>query len=96
MGNISKFSDTDISRMKRLREHGASLAEIAGIFNSNEKTVYYYVKDTIPQEDGHRIELVKEFVTEWMPQLPWEDEGLPLPRWLVRYVRDLQDKQNKE
>jgi len=88
MGAISKFSKEDIKRMKRLREHGASLAEIAGIFSSNEKTVFYHVRDVEPQEDGHKIELVKEFATQWLPQLPWEDEGLPLPRWLVRYLRD--------
>ena len=88
MGAISKFSEEDIERMKRLRQHGASLAEIAGIFGSNEKTVFYHVRGVEPREDGHEIELVKEFVTQWLPQLPWEDEGLPLPRWLVRYMRD--------
>lgn len=88
MGAISKFSEEDIKRMKRLREHGASLGEIAGIFGSNEKTVFYHVRGIEPREDGHDIELVKEFVKEWLPQLPLEAEGLPLPRWLVRDIRD--------
>jgi hypothetical protein len=88
MGNNSRFSQVDIRRMKRLREHGASLSEIADIFGSNGKTVFYYVRDVQPSRDGHKIELVKEFINEWLPQLPWEDEGLPLPRWLVRDIRD--------
>ncbi len=78
--------------MRRLREHGASLAEIASIFQSNPKTVFYHVRGVLPQRDGHKVELVKEGVWQLLPQLPWEDEGIPLPRWIVRYLRDLRNK----
>ena len=88
MGAISRFTAEEIRRMRRLREHGASLAEIADIFDSNEKTVHYHVRDVRPQRDGHEIEVMNEILWQWLPQLPLEDEGLPLPRWIVRSIRD--------
>lgn len=87
MGVNSKFTQEEIRRMKNLRNCGASLSEIADIFGSNEKTVFYHVRDVRPEPDGHEIELIKENFHQWLPQFPWEDEGLPLPRWLVRYLR---------
>ena len=87
MGTNSKFSPEEIRRMKHLRTCGASLSEIADIFSSNEKTVFYHVRDIKPEEGGHEIDLIKESFHQWLPQFPWEDEGLPLPRWLVRYLR---------
>ncbi|NWF78120.1 MAG: hypothetical protein HXY36_05975 [Chloroflexi bacterium] len=74
--------------MRRLRRCGASLAEIAGVFGSNEKTIFYHVRDIEPSRDGHEIELIKEAFWQWLPQFPWEDKGWPLPRWLVRYLRE--------
>ena len=91
MGAISKFTPEEIRRKRRLREHGASLGEIASIFQSNEKTVFYHVRGIQPQKDGHEVELTTEAIWQWLPQFPWEDEGLPLPRWIVRHLRDLQD-----
>ena len=88
MGKISRFSQNDVLRMRRLRKHGASLGEIAGIFGSNDKTIFYHVKGIQPQSDGHQIELIKESIWQSLPQFPWEDEGIPLPRWIVRYLRE--------
>lgn len=90
MGANTQFTKAEIGRMRLLRQCGASLGEIAGVFASNENTIYYHVRDVKPSRDGHEIELVKEGLWQLLPQFPWEDEGLPLPRWLVRYVRQRQ------
>lgn len=92
MGINSQFTNEEIRRMRLLRQYGASLSEIAGIFGSNESTIYYHVRDVKAVRDGHEIELVKENLWQLLPQFPWEDEGLPLPRWLVRYLRQRQGK----
>jgi len=55
---VSRFSQKDIRRMRRFREYGASLAEIANVFGTNEKAVHYYVRDIKPSRDGRDIEII--------------------------------------
>lgn len=82
MGSLTK---REIEGMRALRECGASVREIADIYGISERTVWRYVVDVVSQRDGHQIELVREVMWQWLPQLPWE--GMPLPRWLARYLR---------
>ena len=71
--------------MRELRACGASAPDIAELFGVSESTVWRQVRDVEAQRDGHKIELFRESVWQVLPQLPWE--GLPVPRWLGRYLR---------
>lgn len=77
MGPTSRFTAEDIHRMRRLREHGASLGEIIDILRSNEKAVFYYVGDIQPSKDGHQIEVIKKALWQWAPNLLGKMKAVP-------------------
>ena len=82
---MSFLTENEIQRMRELRSCGASVPDIADLFQVSERTTWRYVTDVVAERNGHKLELLNESIMQQLPQLPWE--GLPVPRWLGRYLR---------
>ena len=87
MPQLIPFTEDEIDEMRRMRWAGASLREIAASFGTSASTVLSYVRGIHPQPEGQDLEYIPlNNVYDWRPVLP--DEGLPLPRWFVRWMQE--------
>jgi hypothetical protein len=88
------FTEEQINDMRRMRNAGASLHEIARCFRTSATTILSYTRDIKPGANGHKVEYTAaDFIHDWLPALP--DEGLPLPRWIATWLRERSDMKNK-
>jgi len=86
------FSGNDIKEMRRMREAGAPLREIAARYQTSATTILSYVRDIKPDQYGQNVEWTPaDAIYDWMPALP--HEGLPLPRWIATWLRELAESQ---
>lgn len=81
------FTEEQINDMRRMRNAGASLHEIARCFRTSATTILSYTRGIQPNSNGHELEYTPtDFIYDWLPALP--HEGLPLPRWIATWLRE--------
>ena len=86
------FTDEDIEEMHRMRRSGATLREIAATYRTSAATVLSYVRGIRPAITGREVEwTAADIIHDWLPALP--HEGLPLPRWISTWLRELMETQ---
>jgi len=84
------FTEEQVDDMRRMRNAGASLHEIARCFRTSATTVLSYTRGIKPSVNGHKVEYTAtDFIHDWLPALP--NEGLPLPRWIATWLRERAD-----
>lgn len=83
-----RFSEREKEDIQRARAEGAGTSELARIYGVRQSTISWICSGIEPKSDGNEYEHVSgaellSFLAEWLPAHP--NEGLALPRWLVRY-----------
>jgi len=84
---MSRFTLQEKEAIRKARQEGAGLTELARIHNCRPSTIQFICEGIEPKSDGNGYEVITgsellTFLADWLPVHP--NEGLPLPRWLVR------------
>lgn len=82
-----KLTEEQRRQVKEARRAGARIAELGRAYNVTPQAIDSICRGIDPARDGNGYEYISggellKFLADWLPAHP--NEGLPLPRWLVR------------
>lgn len=82
-----KLTEEQRTRIREARRAGAGIAELSRVYGVTPQAIDSLCRGIKPDMDGNGYEHITgsellKFLAEWLPAHP--NEGLPLPRWLVR------------